>query len=252
MPSITVPKKTNYEFMGYYTSTNGGGTKYYNSSGSSARTWDISAATTLYAYWKMSACVVTYNPNGGSVSPTSKAINLTTTYGTLPTPTRAGYDFVGWFTAASGGTQIKTTDVVPNQTSYTIYAHWTARTDTAYKVEHYQMKVTGSGYDLVETENLKGTTDTSITPAVKTYEGFTSPAKQTVNIDGNGSRVVKYYYERNKYTVTIKAGTGIDSQDIVEEYYYGQEVNIRRAINSSVSVLIRTLTLSLKTNQGGL
>ena len=49
MPSITVPTKTGYTFGGYYSGTNGGGTQYYTASGASARTCDLTGATTLYA-----------------------------------------------------------------------------------------------------------------------------------------------------------------------------------------------------------
>lgn len=55
-----------------------------------------------------------------------------------------------------------------------------------------------STYTLKDTENKTGTTDTSVTPAVKTYTGFTSPATKTANINGDGSTVIEYYYERNK------------------------------------------------------
>ena len=51
MPAITVPTRTGYIFGGYYTETNGGGTKYYNADGTSANDWDIDSATTLYAQW---------------------------------------------------------------------------------------------------------------------------------------------------------------------------------------------------------
>ena len=55
MPALNpVPSRTDCEFFGYYTETNGGGTKYYNADGTSARTWGIDANTTLYAYWKKS------------------------------------------------------------------------------------------------------------------------------------------------------------------------------------------------------
>ena len=53
MPAITVPTKTGYTFGGYYTETNGGGTKYYNANGTSAHNWDIASATTLYAQWNV-------------------------------------------------------------------------------------------------------------------------------------------------------------------------------------------------------
>ena len=54
MPAITPPTRTDCQFVGYYTGVNGGGTKYYNADGTSARTWGIDANTTLYAYWKKS------------------------------------------------------------------------------------------------------------------------------------------------------------------------------------------------------
>ena len=51
MPAITVPTRTGYTFGGYYTETNGGGTQYYNADGTSAKNWNLTAATTLYAKW---------------------------------------------------------------------------------------------------------------------------------------------------------------------------------------------------------
>ena len=51
MPYATAPSKSGYKFGGYYTSRNGVGTQYYTASMSSARTWNKSSNTTLYAYW---------------------------------------------------------------------------------------------------------------------------------------------------------------------------------------------------------
>lgn len=66
---------------------------------------------------------ITFDGNGGSVTPST----ATTTDGklsSLPTPTRDGYQFGGWFTAASGGESV-TTDTAFTENA-TIYAHWTA------------------------------------------------------------------------------------------------------------------------------
>ena len=57
MPPLTGTMPTaaqGYKFMGFYTGTNGTGTKYYNADGSSANNWaeDTESATTLYAYYK--------------------------------------------------------------------------------------------------------------------------------------------------------------------------------------------------------
>lgn len=52
-------------------------------------------------------------------------------YGMLPTPKRKGYTFLGWFSDASEGTEIKETDVMENQDT-TVYAHWRANVLTLH------------------------------------------------------------------------------------------------------------------------
>ena len=67
---------------------------------------------------------VTFNANSGSVSPATKTVESGAAVGTLPTPTRSGYTFDGWFTAASGGTKIAPDTKITANVTY--YAHWTA------------------------------------------------------------------------------------------------------------------------------
>jgi len=65
---------------------------------------------------------ITYNANGGSVSPSSASVTAGTAT-TLPTPTRSGYTCTGWFTATSGGTKIGNAGASYTPTaSVTLYA----------------------------------------------------------------------------------------------------------------------------------
>ena len=57
------------------------------------------------------------------------------------------------------------------------------------------MNLDGLTYSVFETENLVGTTNSSVTPLVKSYEGFTSPESQTVTIMADGTTVVEYNLE---------------------------------------------------------
>lgn len=125
IPNITVPKKTykvtfihdsnkteeksvSYTFGGYYTSTNGGGTQYINTNGSGNKAYDLTKDTTLYAKW------------------TSNSM-------TLPTSTKTGYTFDGWYTASSGGTYVGTSGSSYSPTSNTtLYAHWSSNASTSY------------------------------------------------------------------------------------------------------------------------
>lgn len=72
--------------------------------------------------------LVTFDPNGGRVSPTSTAVTIGKKYGPLPTPNRYGYDFDGWYTEKIGGKdkEVTETDVVGTNPPTTLYAHWTA------------------------------------------------------------------------------------------------------------------------------
>ena len=68
---------------------------------------------TLYAQWTANTYTVTFDANGGETPvPASKVVTYDAAYGTLATTSRTGYTFAGWFTAASGGTQVTAATVV--------------------------------------------------------------------------------------------------------------------------------------------
>lgn len=77
---------------------------------------------------------VTFNANGGSVGTTSKTVTAGTFYGSLPTPTRNGYTFDGWYTDSSSGTRITSTSKVSLTRNQTLYAHWTKAASSTYTI----------------------------------------------------------------------------------------------------------------------
>ena len=119
MPSIAanLPAKTGYTFGGYYSSANGEGTQYYNADGTSAHVWDRTGASpTLYAKWTPNTYTITLNSNGGTGSTESVEIaygqtppntdDLGNHYFSITNPTKPGYTFLGWFTAADGSREV--------------------------------------------------------------------------------------------------------------------------------------------------
>jgi len=68
--------------------------------------------------------VVKYDANGGKVKPSSKSVTFKASYGKLAKPTRKGYTFAGWYTAASGGTRVSSATKMSSPSTKTIYAHW--------------------------------------------------------------------------------------------------------------------------------
>lgn len=121
LPTCT---RTGYTFLGWYTASSGG-TKI-------STTTVVTKDITYYAQWSINSYTLTFNPNGGTVTPTSKNLEYNSAYGTLPTPTRASnaqytYTFAGWYTAATGGTQVTATTKMAAKDT-TVYAHWTSNT----------------------------------------------------------------------------------------------------------------------------
>ncbi len=121
---LPTPTRDHYTFDGWYTAKTGGTLVTKSTKMTTAKDH------TLYAHWKGNTYVVTFDPNGGSVDPKSKAVTYGDVYGTLPTPTRTGYTFKGWYTATSGGTKVTETTKVTSTADHTLYAIWTANTYT--------------------------------------------------------------------------------------------------------------------------
>ena len=121
LPTCT---RTGYTFLGWYTASSGG-TKI-------STTTVVTKDITYYAQWSINSYTLTFNPNGGTVTPTSKNLEYNSVYGTLPTPTRDSdaqytYTFAGWYTAATGGTQVTAATKMAAEDT-TVYAHWTSNT----------------------------------------------------------------------------------------------------------------------------
>ena len=79
--------------------------------------WNIEVAN-------LQETTITFDANEGTVN--KQGINLVVgeTFGKLPTPTREGYTFKGWYTAKSGGEKIESTTIVTSSNVQTIYAQW--------------------------------------------------------------------------------------------------------------------------------
>lgn len=113
------PTRPGYTFNGWFVAASGGSALVTGYSPTNT------SAFTLHAQWTANANTVTYDTQGGSSvsnEPFSTGSALT-----LPAaPTRAGYTFAGWFTAATGGTALVSGYTPTNTSGFTLYAHWTA------------------------------------------------------------------------------------------------------------------------------
>ena len=123
-------------------------------------------------------------------------------------PSKQGYTFTGW-TPEVGTMGIE--DVSFN-------AVFSAGT-VAYTVETYVMDVTGN-YGDAAIENKSATTGETVSVTPEAREGFSVAAESVLSgtIAADGSLVLKVYYSRNKYTLTVDG--------VASEVYYGAAVSV--------------------------
>lgn len=115
--TLPKPKRKGYKFKGWYTGKNNG------SKITSASKMKYTKNKYLFARWAK-AYRLNFDYRGGKKGKSYKNVYYNEKYGTLPATKRAGYKFKGWFTRASGGTQVTSGLVFKNKKSIRIYAQW--------------------------------------------------------------------------------------------------------------------------------
>ncbi len=142
---------------------------------------------------------------------------------TITAPTEAdaeaGYHLVSW----NGGTVAMGQEITVTG-PVTLTPDYEANTDTAYTVEIYLMDENGDYAETPDdTDALTGTTDTKATADHADYaqEAWFSPAATgnvtEATITGDGKAVLKLYYERAQYDVTIDG--------VATKVYHGATIN---------------------------
>ncbi|MGC1420575.1 MAG: InlB B-repeat-containing protein [Acidimicrobiales bacterium] len=119
--TLATPTLTGNTFLGWNTAADGSGTSY-----SAGSPYTPVANVTLYAQWSTMVYTLTYDVQGGSVSPATVIFPFGTSALTLPTPTFIGHAFADWNTVADGsGSSYAAGSLYTPEASLTLYAQWT-------------------------------------------------------------------------------------------------------------------------------
>ena len=138
---LPTTEREGYTFDGWWTEREGG-TRITTTV--KVPSYDV----TYYAHWVengqtiVEKNIATFNANGG-VTPDPESITKEAgqELGSLPTSTRVGYTFDGWYTDRTGGTKITENSVMPS-TDITYYAHWTVKTVEATFMRNFSSEDT--------------------------------------------------------------------------------------------------------------
>ena len=152
---------------------------------------------------------ITYNANGGTVSPASEVVALGTSTN-LPTSTYTNHIFLGWYTDVTGGTKVAEGGDSYSPTENTIlHAHWMEGTDL-FGITNMQ--------DMTSTICTNTTTPATTATQADTaggHHGNTSYVPQkTLNDTRGGSYVVRKLADGNCWMVqnlnlTLTAGQSL-------------------------------------------
>lgn len=222
--------RTGYTANGWNTKTDGTGASYANGA-----SYTTNAALALYAKWTINSYVLTANANGGTIPSTSgwtgtgatatKAVNYNSAYGTLPTPTRSNYNFLGWFTNSSGGTQVTSNTIMGAQAT-PIYAQWS--------VAYTPLAITYLSCTRRENDNTKsdiiinwrrGSDNTGTLHNVKIrarYKTGTGDWTYATDIIGGSSSTESWisFDDTSTASISIQANTTAETQYTVEVTLY--------------------------------
>ena len=168
----------------------------------------------LRAKWTPNIYTVTLNPCEGTVDPGSVSVTYDAAWPALPTPTRDGYRFVGWFTAALGGTEVNTNSAYATAANTTNYAHWAELVTATFKDGH-----TG---EILKTEMLdKGGTPTP--PEAPEHVGYYpkgwAPPVSPISVN----TTFTMEYAQYTYTVVFHADNGTEAVQTQQFTYNASE-----------------------------
>ncbi|MEG1579223.1 MAG: InlB B-repeat-containing protein, partial [Oscillospiraceae bacterium] len=174
-PNIKIPTKEHYEFMGYYTEINGGGTRYFDHRGVGLCPFENVGDTTLYAHWVQNQFNVTLDKQTGTGG--TNSFITTGIDGTLPQiqpPTKEYATFLGYHDQAAGGgtkyydsvgTPVASLKITTNSV---LYAAWN---QTQFRLTFGRQGGTG-GTDFTYTNKVPNATAPAITPPTKQGAAF--------------------------------------------------------------------------------
>ena len=220
----TATKEGDDVFGGWWTEVDGAGTEI-----TTATSVSITEDSTFYAWW-ISPITVTFNADGGNLSDsTPKTLTYETPYGTLPTATKDGKIFKGWYTQLNGyGDKITSETLVETTVDQTLYAKWNTYipVTVTFKLDH------GTTSDpttkIVPYNDLYGELPT-VTRVGFTFVKWVTPNSgddkeitPTTTVTNSGDHEVTAIWSANTYTVTFDVDGGTVASFSTKEVTSGE------------------------------
>ena len=204
--------KKGYSFNGWNTKADGSGTKYADEADVTNLSYTDGDTITLYAQWSANPYKLTFNANKGSCSEASRMVKYDSTYGVLPTATRIGYTFDGWYTLENNGVKVTKDTVMQSVYGETVYAHWNAN---SYNIRFDGNKASSGSMDAeyILYDETKPLTANAYKKTGYTFTGWNTKADgsgktyhdedNVLNLATNGVITLYAQWSANHYSVVF-------------------------------------------------
>jgi uncharacterized repeat protein (TIGR02543 family) len=190
IPALPTPTGNDgYTFKGWFTAASGG--EVFN-----AAYYTFAENKTLYAQWTPNEYTIYFDPDGGTSLVLSKSVTFRSAVGDLPTPTKTGYDFKGWY---SGNTRYIASTIYSIPDSITLKASWEIQKFTVSFITN------GSTVPSQVVEYYGNATEPSLKPTREGYDfdgwdfNFNTPITQNTPVNAK--------WKPKIYTVSFNVST---------------------------------------------
>jgi uncharacterized repeat protein (TIGR02543 family) len=225
-----------YDFTGWHTKANGkNGLAFADGEALKNTIAQADSMVTLYAQWNALSYTLTFEAgDGATVAPTTKGVQYDSVVNVLPTPTRGGWGFNGWYTGEDGAGVAYTSGLVYRTAgNTTLYAMWLEHRfvvdfDGAGGVGSFAPVATGSGnlvtqpsdpmregYTFVRWYSVKTVDDQ---PVQEEWLFATAQVSQDT--------VLHAEWRENHYSLTYASNNGADETIAAGPYAYTEEVTL--------------------------
>ena len=160
--------------------------------------------------------IITLDPNGGTVDPTTVEVALDAAVGNLPTPTRTNYVFDGWYKEIDGFGKV-TNETIP-ESDVTYYAVWKLRLNNStispdsmtLEIDD-KKKIIIDGEIPVEDYTFTSNNESIVTVRESGLVTAVAPGETTITVTGETSQdtaTITVIVNKPKYTIDFDPNEG--------------------------------------------
>ena len=181
----------------------------------------------------MDEITVKFDLNGGQMDQTFIKVKYNEAYGQLPTPTKDGYIFIGWFTEKDGNNKVVSSTIVKEKKPHVLYAKW---------IKTVKLEVNLNGGTTTQNFEDSYIPKTELNLLTPTKDGYTFTGWNITSgnsvlsgnklIIGSENTTITANWSATSQTLTVNLNGGSTSQSFKGTYKTSEVITLTNPIRS--------------------